>query len=94
VRNLAAHCPFHHDAIHRGHCTVEGNADQVDGLVHRLKNGTVIIGHNKPAPPGTTPPPSPPPGHHYRHPLGEPIHDDTIWLASAPPDNPRATEAA
>jgi hypothetical protein len=54
----------------------------------------VIIGHNKPAPPGTTPPPSPPPGHHYRHPLGEPIHDDTIWLASAPPDNPRATEAA
>jgi hypothetical protein len=88
--NLAAHCPFHHDAIHRGHCTVTGNADHIGGLTHRLKNGTVIIGHNSPAPPGATPPPSPPPGHTYRHPLGEPIHHDTFWLSDPPPADANA----
>jgi hypothetical protein len=82
--NLAAHCPFHHDAIHHGRCTVEGNADLPHGLVHRLADGRVIIGHHAPAPPGTAPPPGPPPGHQYRHPLGEPIHWDTVWLSSPP----------
>ncbi len=94
THNLAAHCPHHHDAIHRGHCTVEGNADEPDGLVHRLANGSTIIGHNKPSPPGTAHPPGPPPGHHYRHPLGEPMHLDMVWFASAPPESVRETEAA
>ena len=91
TENLAAHCPFHHDAIHRGHCTVEGNANQPDGLIHRLQNGCIIQGHVKPAPPGTNKPPGPPPGHTYRHPLGEPIHNDMVWYASAPPPE-RETE--
>jgi hypothetical protein len=96
--NLAAHCPHHHDAIHRGHCTVEGNADHPDGLVHRLANGNVINGHNKPTPPGTAHPPGPPPGHRYAHPLGEPIHLDMVWYASAAtnrdPSSNQKTEAA
>ncbi len=83
--NLAAHCPFHHDAIHRGKAEVTGNADVPDGLVHRLDNGSIIRGHTKPTPPGLTPPPGPPPGHTYRHPPGEPIHNDMVWFASAPP---------
>jgi hypothetical protein len=92
--NLAAHCSFHHDAIDRGHCTVEGNADRPGGLVHRHKSGQVIIGHNKPAPPGTTPPPGPPPGHHYQHPLGEAIHEDMVWFSSPPAGDECDTKAA
>jgi hypothetical protein len=84
--NLAAHCPFHHDAIHRGELTVTGNADEPGGLVHRRRNGMVIVGHNKASPPGAAAPPSPPPGHHYRHPLGEPIHEDMVWFPPPPTD--------
>jgi hypothetical protein len=79
--NLAALCPHCHREHHRNRFTIEGNADQPDGLVFRRANGTLIEPAGKPNPP-SGPLPRPPAGHRYQHPAGERFN--TKWLCFTP----------
>lgn len=82
--NLGALCPTDHDRRHRGEFSMEGNADEPDGIIFRRRDGSVIQPCGTPIPP-TGPLPSPPPGHAYVHPAGEPIDYGQIHFGTMPP---------
>jgi hypothetical protein len=77
MENLAALCPRHHGAYHRGEFSMSGNANIPGGLTFFDARGRSIPNAAKPNPPNR-PPPGPPPGKHYAHPTGERF--DTHWL--------------
>ena len=78
----------HHNAVHRGDITIDGNADRPDGhpdgLVFRDRRGRPVLAKQPATPPGATPPPAPPEGHRYRRPPGDPLHLDLIDFTNAP----------
>ncbi len=76
--NLAALCPRHHRAYHRGEFSMTGNAQIPGALQFFDTRGRVIPNSAQPNPPNGKPPPGPPPGKRYHHPTGE--HFDTRWL--------------
>lgn len=71
--NLLCLCGFHHSEHHNGVFTIEGDPEQVDGLVFRNTHG-VEVNPARPAPP-PLPTGSPPT---WRGPTGEPLQ--TRWL--------------
>jgi hypothetical protein len=79
--NLIALCPFHHRAHHKGHFSVEGNADDPDGITFTVDGKP--LARPAPRPPDAAPPPSPPPGYVYQHPTGEQL--DMWCVAFTPP---------
>ncbi len=80
--NLAALCPKHHDAYHRGEFTMAGNPNIPGALRFYDARGRPIPNAAKPNLPNG-PPPAPPPGKQYLHPTGE--HFDTHWLTLTTP---------
>lgn len=80
----------HHDAVHRGLISIEGNADLADGLVFRDRHGSKVIARQPAVPPNGTPPPGPPDGHRYQRPPGEPLHLELVSFTSPPPTRPAA----
>jgi hypothetical protein len=84
----------HHDAVHRGDLTIDGNADDPTGLVFRNRHGTIVTARRPPAPPCDTPTPAPPHGHHYRRPPGDPLHLDLIDFHGPPTTRPTTRPAA
>jgi Domain of unknown function (DUF222)/HNH endonuclease len=93
--NLAALCPFHHDAHHDGEFTISGNADDPDGLRFTSRGGFPI----RPGPAFTTPtdtpsaqgssgasPPAGPPVTTYRGPSGDKL--SLRWVTFDEPREP------
>ncbi|MGH3507796.1 MAG: HNH endonuclease [Nocardioidaceae bacterium] len=84
MANLAALCPAHHDAHHRGDFNVTGNAEIAGSLQFIDRLGNPIPGPVQP-----TPPPrglaAAPRGSRYRPPTGEPLRREWIHFPSAPP---------
>ena len=80
--NLVCLCRRDHAAHHRGEFTITGNADQIDGLVFRDRQGRIIEGSGRPTPPGDQPPPGP--EQPYQHPSGERFHSKWFSLSSQP----------
>ncbi|MCW5952812.1 MAG: DUF222 domain-containing protein [Propionibacteriaceae bacterium] len=75
--NLLCLCGFHHDEHHRGAYTIEGDPQQVDGLVFRSHYGYVLNpARPEPPPRPVTAPPL------WRGPTGEPLQ--TRWLHFEP----------
>ncbi len=64
--NLVPACNHCHHEVHAGRLSVEGNADEPDGLVWRNHRGLEITGASAARPPTKAPPPAT-----YVHPLGE-----------------------
>ena len=79
--NLGALCPHCHREHHRGRFTIEGNADEPDGLSFRRANGALIEPAGRPNPP-IRPLPRPPDDHRYQHPIGERF--ESKWLSFIP----------
>jgi len=76
--NLIAACRLCHRAIHHGHLTLHGDADQPDGLVFGDRYARVIDPHPIPPQPQRPPPPT---AATYEHPYGERLHHDDIWIS-------------
>lgn len=74
--NLLCLCGYHHSEHHQGVYTIEGDPQQVDGLVFRNSYGLEL---NPPRPQPPPPPVSQPP---WRGPTGEPLQ--TRWLHFEP----------
>ena len=83
--NLGILCDNHHDRHHKNEFSIEGNADDPNGLIFRDAKGQIIQPCGKPEPPGTSPPPQP--TKPYIHPTGE--RADWKWLDFRPPPTPR-----
>ena len=81
MADLVALCSRHHRLHHLGRLGIEGDADEVEGLVFADQRGRRLTGCGRPAPPGqariagTWVPPS-----------GERL--DTRWVYSNPPRPP------
>ncbi len=84
--NLCCLCPSCHRRHHRGEFTIEGNADDPDGLVFRNKHGTIIAGAAPPKPPNRQPPPAS--AKRYVHPEGGSIDYDYLTFRPAPSNPP------
>ena len=80
--NLLCLCGFHHDEHHKGVYTIEGDCEQVDGLVFRSHYGYVL----NPARPERPPPPDLPPPR-WRGPTGEQLHARWLHFTPNPPDD-------
>ena len=52
--NLVALCSHHHRLHHQGNFSIEGNADDPDGLIFTDRKGRRLMGCGRPAPPGDT----------------------------------------
>ena len=78
TEDLVAACDSCHDAIHRGELHVDGNADEPDGLKFTDRHGNPIEYRTPvPAPPAG---PTPTPIARYRHPLGDRMGTDDVWV--------------
>jgi Domain of unknown function (DUF222) len=77
--NLAALCPKHHHAYHRGEFTMAGNAN-IPGALRFYNARGQPIPNGAAANPPTAPPP--PPNKRYAHPTGEQFN--TLWLNLTP----------
>jgi hypothetical protein len=77
--NLGCVCGPHHRAIHRGELTISGNGDIPGGLRVTDRWGRPFT--TKPP----KPPPTPPPTGTWRHPTGEHLRHDDLYIN---PDNP------
>jgi hypothetical protein len=75
--NLISACGPCHRAIHHGQFTVDGDADEADGLVFRDRYRRVIDPHPIPPQPQRPPPPT---AATYEHPYGERLRHDDIWI--------------
>lgn len=81
--NLAALCPFHHDALHRGELTITGNADDHGSLLFIDALGRVMATNAPPTPPAADDPADPAAiANPYRHPPGERIQ--SRWVSFSP----------
>jgi hypothetical protein len=74
THNLACVCGAHHRAIHRGEITISGNANIPGGLTVTNRWGRPFTAQ----PP--KPPPTPPPTGTWRHPTGEHLHHDDLYI--------------
>jgi hypothetical protein len=63
-----------HDLIHQAKLSVEGNADDPNGLIWRDANGRILDNNGKPIPPTSMPTPA----GQYQHPNGGRL--DCSWL--------------
>jgi hypothetical protein len=80
MHNLLCLCPAHHDALHRGEYTIDGDPDQPTGFDFTHPNRH-RIGPRPPTPPtGTLPAPRQP----YRRPYGERINLTDVWFSPPP----------
>jgi hypothetical protein len=80
MRNLLCLCPAHHDALHRGEYTIDGDPDQPTGLVFTDADGHRI----GPRPPVAPAAPLPTPRQPYRRPYGERINFHDVWFNPPP----------
>ena len=69
-----------HDLIHQGKLSVEGNADDPNGLIWRDERGRILDNNGQPIPPNQMPTPAT----EYRHPEGTRL--DRRWLCWTHPD--------
>ncbi len=84
--NLLSLCGYHHDQHHQGAFTIEGDPEQVDGLIFRSHHGYVLNpARPEPPPPRFASPPK------WRGPTGEPLQ--TRWLHFEPNDHYSAPPA-
>jgi hypothetical protein len=89
TQGLAALCPHHHDAHHRGDFTITGDADRPGGLTFTDPAGHPIRVFHPPTPPTDGQLPAPPAG--YQPPAGERIQQK--WIHLPPPPTPPPTSA-
>jgi hypothetical protein len=80
MHNLLCLCPAHHDAVHRGEYTIDGDPDQPSGLDFTDPNGR-RLGPRRPIPPTE---PLPTPRQPYRRPYGERINLRDVWFSPPP----------
>jgi hypothetical protein len=78
--NLMSPCGPHHRAIHRGDIIVTGNADKPDGLHITDRWGKPLTG------PPPKPPPRAPPTGNWRHPTGEKLDHNNLYLHKHKPE--------
>jgi hypothetical protein len=90
LANLAALCPAHHDAHHRGDFNVTGDAEISGSLRFVDRLGNPIAGPVRPSPPhgGLA---AAPRGARYRPPSGESLQRKWIHLPSRPTTRPART---
>jgi hypothetical protein len=81
THNLCMLCKNHHKRHHKREFSIEGNANDPNGLTFRNDKGEIIAACGKPEPPGASPPPEPPKP--YMHPTGERMQ--LKWLDFRPP---------
>jgi hypothetical protein len=101
TRNLAALCPFHHDALHRGELSIAGDADHSETLTFTDERGRPMLRSVPTNPPklDQVAPDAPEARPRYQHPSGERVDNRCVfftprsWLTADPSAQPHAPPA-